>query len=86
MIGCCLDLSAFLLWLSTTFVAAGGQFRITLFSTIFSLSFTYCWVFMGSMATKSDLVPSSTFNAPMTPIKFNRKKYIYWVRSVEMFL
>lgn len=36
------------------------------------------------MATKSDLVSSSTTS--MTLIKFIGGSYIYWARSVEMFL
>jgi hypothetical protein len=37
--------------------------------------------------TKLDLPTSSTLsNAPMTSVKLNGKNYVYWARSVEVFL
>jgi hypothetical protein len=37
--------------------------------------------------TKSDLTTSASMgNAPMTSVKLNGKNYIYWARSVEVFL
>jgi hypothetical protein len=39
------------------------------------------------MAPKSNIIPTATMgNTPMTCVKLNGKNYVYWARSVEIFL
>jgi hypothetical protein len=39
------------------------------------------------MASKSDLITSALMiNAPMTYVKLNGENYVYWARSVDVFL
>jgi hypothetical protein len=82
-----------------TFFTSSNQFNNYLayseavlgdFSFCFSLSFMNLCVFyllVDPMATRSEFISSfSTLNSPMTSINFNGKNYIYWARSVEIFL